>query len=295
MRSEDTVPASAKEWQSAAMQERSDEMRELEIRPGVWIAYEDHWFGEPWTIPETVVMVHGNSESSRAWACWVPHFARTYRVVRPDLPGFGASPAPPGYGWSAVELAADIGRFLDALKIDDCHLIGAKYGGSACMRFACDQPDRLLSLCLFSGAVRGSGSGNADLIRAKGVRQWAADTMRSRLGSAASEAQVKWWTDELMGKTDPRAAYGAAVARIDMELEEQLSQITAPTLIVTTHESGLHSVDVVERFARRIPKSRVIVLPGDSFHIAAVEPDLCAQHALRFIQQASAMRASAAE
>ena len=32
-------------------------MHKLEIRPGVWMAYEDHWFGEPWTVPETVVMV----------------------------------------------------------------------------------------------------------------------------------------------------------------------------------------------------------------------------------------------
>ena len=47
-------------------------MGKVEIRPGVWMAYEDHWFGEPWTVPETVVMVHGNSESSRAWTCWVP-------------------------------------------------------------------------------------------------------------------------------------------------------------------------------------------------------------------------------
>ena len=47
------------------LQECDDNMRKLEIRPGVLMAYEDHWFGEPWTIPETVVMVHGNSESSR--------------------------------------------------------------------------------------------------------------------------------------------------------------------------------------------------------------------------------------
>ena len=182
-------------------------MRKVEIRPGVSMAYEDHWFGEPWTTPETVVMVHGNSESSRAWTCWVPHLARHYRVIRPDLPGFGASPEPADYGWSAAELAADIGRFLDALEIERCHLIGAKYGGSACMRFAIDQPHRLRSLCLFGSPVRGSGTGNADLIRTKGVRQWAAETMRSRLGSAASEAQLKWWTDELMGKTSARAAY----------------------------------------------------------------------------------------
>ena len=154
------------------------------------MAYQDDWFGQPWTTPETVVMVHGNSESSRAWTQWVPHLAGKYRVVALDLPGFGASPEPPGYGWSAAELAADIGLFLDALGIERCHLIGAKYGGSVCMQLAGEQPQRLLSLCLFGSPVRGSGTGNADLIRAKGVRQWAAETMRSRLGSTASEAQM---------------------------------------------------------------------------------------------------------
>src|SRR5438132_9990598 len=119
---------------------RSERMHKVEIRPGVWMAYEDDWFGPPWTTPQTVVMVHGNSESSRAWTCWVPHLAGKYRVVRLDLPGFGASSEPPGYGWSAPELAADIGRFLDALGIAKCHLIGAKYGGSACMLLAGNQP-----------------------------------------------------------------------------------------------------------------------------------------------------------
>jgi len=57
-------------------------MHKVEIRPGVWMAYEDHWFGKPWTVPDTVVMVHGNSESSRAWTAWVPHLAGKYRVER---------------------------------------------------------------------------------------------------------------------------------------------------------------------------------------------------------------------
>jgi pimeloyl-ACP methyl ester carboxylesterase len=241
---------------------------------------------EPWTVPETVVMIHGNSESSRAWTCWVPHLARHYRVVRPDLPGFGASPEPADYGWSAGELAADIGHFLGALDIESCHLVGAKYGGSACMHFASEQPHRLRSLCLLGSPIRGSGTGNADLIRAKGVRQWAAETMRTRLGSSASQTQIDWWTD-FMGQTHRRAAQGASSARIDMELDERLSRIAAPTLIVTTQESGLHSVEAVERFAKRFPSARVVVLPGDSFHIAAVEPDVCAQHALRFMQKAT--------
>jgi 3-oxoadipate enol-lactonase len=265
-------------------------MHEVEIRPGIAMAYEDDCFAAPWTAPETVVMVHGNAESSRAWTAWVPHLADKYRLVRLDMPGFGASTAPPDYGWSTPELAADIARFLDALDIRRCHLIGAKYGGSVAMQLAIEHPRRLLSLALFGSPVRGSGSGNADAIRAKGVRQWAADTMRSRLGSSASPAQVRWWTDELMGKSDPRAAWSASAARIDMDLEDKLARIAAPTLIVTTQESGLQSVAAVERYAARIPEARVIVVPGDSYHIAAVEPELCARHARRFIDEVSQRR-----
>ncbi len=260
----------------------------IEVRPGLQMAYEDHWFGEPWKVPETIVMVHGNAESSRAWTCWVPHLARHYRVVRPDLPGFGQSQQPAGYGWTAPELARDLGLFLDALDLKTCHLMGAKYGGSACIRLAIDQPERLSSLCLFGSPVRGSGSGNADLIRDKGVRQWAAETMRSRLGSDLSEAQIAWWTNELMGKSEKLAAFSASSSRIDMELADELPRITAPTLIVTTQESGLQSVEAVERYARQLRNAKVIVLPGNSYHIAAAEPDTCAQHALAFIQKISA-------
>jgi 3-oxoadipate enol-lactonase len=263
-------------------------MRKAEIRAGVFMAYEDDWFGKPWTSTDAVVMIHGNSESSRAWTCWVPHFSSKYRVIRPDLPGFGASTAPPRYGWSAGELAGDIICFLDALRVDRCHLIGAKYGGSICMLLASEFSHRLKSLALFGSPFRGSGTGNADRIRAVGVRKWAAETQRARLGSAASPEQVAWWTDELMGKTDQRAALGAAAARIDMNLDDRLARIAVPTLIVTTQESGLQSIDAVERSARRIPDARVMVLPGDSFHIAAVEPDLCAQHAVRFIDDVCA-------
>jgi 3-oxoadipate enol-lactonase len=269
-------------------------MLKAEIRPGVFLAYDDDWFGKQWTTPDVVVMIHGNSESSRAWDCWVPHLATKYRVIRIDLPGFGASTAPPRYGWSAGELAADILCFLDAMRIERCHLIGAKYGGSVCMLFASEYSHRLKSLALFGAPFRGSGTGNADRIRAVGVRQWAAETQRVRLGSTASPEQIAWWTDELMGKTDKRAALGAASARIDMDLDARLARIAVPTLIVTTQESGLQSIEAVERSAERIPDARVVVLPGDSFHIAAVEPDLCAQHMVRFIDEVCAGKSGAA-
>jgi pimeloyl-ACP methyl ester carboxylesterase len=143
--------------------------------------------------------------------------------------------------------------------------------------------------------VRGSGTGNADKIRDLGVRGWAKATQRARLGSGASEAQISWWTDELMGKTNQRAAYGASSARIDMELEQNLSHIGCPTLIVTTQESGLQSVAAVEAYAKQIADARVVVLPGDCYHIAAAAPDICADHLLKFLQEVSAKIESKAQ
>ena len=86
-----------------------------------------------------------------------------------------------------------------------------------------------------------------------------------------------------MGKTSARAAFSASSARIDMDLDAILPRITVPTLMVTTQESGLQSIATVERHAARFPDAEVIVLPGDSYHVAASAPDVCAQHALRFI------------
>jgi pimeloyl-ACP methyl ester carboxylesterase len=257
-------------------------MKTIEIRPGATIAYDEDYFGPPWETPQTVVLVHGNAESSRAWYAWVPRLAAHYRVIRPDLPGFGRSPAPPGYGWTVGELADDLGRFLDALEIGRCHLGGAKYGGSACIALASARPQRLASLALFGSPVRGSGSGNADLIRERGVRDWARATMRARLGRDASEAQLAWWADELMGKSDARAAYSASAARIDMELEGGLSRITVPVLIVSSEESGLQSVAAVKQYAARLPDARVVILPGDSYHVAASAAETCVAQAMGF-------------
>src|SRR5262249_10974844 len=101
-------------------------MPSVDIRPGLSVAYQDDCFAAPGAKPETVLLLHGNSEPARAWTQWLPHLAGQYRVVRIDMPGFGASTAPADYLWTATELAADIARFLDALKLTRCHLIGAK-------------------------------------------------------------------------------------------------------------------------------------------------------------------------
>ena len=53
--------------------------------------YQVDDFADPWRTPDTILMLHGNAESGLAWYGWVPALARQYKVVRPDMRGFGAS------------------------------------------------------------------------------------------------------------------------------------------------------------------------------------------------------------
>lgn len=256
------------------------------------IVYDDHWFGAPWREPDVALLLHGIAESADAWRLWVPHLASRLRVVRPDLPGFGRSPMPPaGFDWSPRAYAVTLARLLDRLGLAAVHVVGAKYGGTIAMRLAADFPDRVRTLAIVSSPVAAAGTGArvdlstfADRIRRDGVRAWAAETQRTRLGPDASEEQVRWWTDGLMARSRPEACIGASVAAGRLDIRAALPLIKAPTLVCTTEGSALQSVDAVRAWVATIPRATVRVLPGAAYHLAAVEPETCARLVLEHIE-----------
>lgn len=246
------------------------------------IHHEDDFFGDPWAADnaETVMLVHGVSESSRAWYAWVPRLADRFRLIRPDLPGFGASPvrADQPYDWTVARLASDLVQLLDRLGIDRVHLVGAKYGGSIAARFAIDHADRLKSVSVVGGpiAVRNQSKG-IDLARysaeieALGVRGWAARSMRDRLGSGASDAHIAWWTD-YMGAADHRATIASSRAAGALDMGEELVGVKVPSLFVTTRGNPLLPVDDYAATVGRLPGAQLTIIETDGYHPAATHP-----------------------
>jgi len=105
-------------------------MATFETSPGVHLHYLVDDFTEPWTEPKTILLLHGNAESSLAWYAWVPVLARRFRVVRPDMRGYGAStPMPRDFKWSLDVVIDDYVRLIDSLGVQRVHLVGAKIGG----------------------------------------------------------------------------------------------------------------------------------------------------------------------
>jgi pimeloyl-ACP methyl ester carboxylesterase len=260
-------------------------MPKVDVGRGVAIAYKDDWFGPPWETGEPIVLIHGVAESHVAWQQWMPILAPKLRVLRPDVPGFGQSPVPAGYNWTTAGLAESLIRFADALKVDRFHLAGAKFGGSIAMQLAIDAPDRIKSLAVFGSIAQAKADQKKgpDLIRAIGVHGWALKTEAGRLGSDAPPAMVRWWTDEFMGKADPRACIGCASAQADLDLMPQLGGIKAPTLVVTSEQTPRPPLSEVRAYQERIPRSRLLALPGNFYHVAAIRPEECARAVLQLI------------
>jgi 2-hydroxy-6-oxo-octa-2,4-dienoate hydrolase len=100
-----------------------------------------------------VVLVHGSGPGVTAYANWrltIPDLATRFRVIAPDMAGFGRSDKPGGYGmklWTEQLLA-----LLDALGLEKVSLVGNSFGGGLALRVAAEHPDRVHRMVLMGAA-----------------------------------------------------------------------------------------------------------------------------------------------
>jgi 3-oxoadipate enol-lactonase len=237
--------------------------------------YREDWLGEPWRKPETAVLIHGNDESSVEWYAWVPRMAQEYRLVRPDLPGLGHSNIPRGFEYSLANLATFVTQVMDKAGVDSAHIVGAKTGGAVAMRFAADYPKRTRSLVVVGGPASPLMIADPSPI-----------PQRDRLGSNASKEMIAYW-NTLFNKPDREGVKGLnkALSNFDLAKEGVLQRIAAPTLVITADRSKMHSVEKARAYQVLIPNSRLVVIRGDAYHIAAANADECLRHTLNFLKE----------
>ena len=272
-------------------------MPTFRVSPDLEMHYLVDNFTDPWRKPETILLLHGNAESSAAWYGWMPHLARRYRVVRPDMRGFGAStPMPRDFPWTLDVIIDDYIKLMDILCIERFHLAGAKIGGTIARAFAARRSNRVLTLTVVGtpppfreGAEARMPALTADFEK-NGVEPWARRSMAGRLGSTFPPEGVEWWT-KFMGRTAASTQVGFISTIACVDIRADLPKIACPTFVITTEESGLASVEQTRAWQRTIPKSELLVLPGNSYHVAASDAELCAQATLEFISRNGASTA----
>ena len=257
--------------------------------PDLDMHYRVDDFTDPWRDRQTILMLHGNAESGLAWYAWVPKLARSYRVVRPDMRGFGESTAMPReYPWTLDRLVEDFCLLMDHLGFARFHLVGAKIGGTIARAFAARRPERLITLTVVGTPPplrAGAAERVPELIRefeTRGVEYWARQNMGSRLGSAFPPEGFEWWT-KFMGRTAVSTQLGFMGTIACADIRSDLAKITCPTMVITTEESGLGTVEETRAWQQQIADSELLVLPGNSYHVAATHADRTAEATLDFL------------
>ena len=91
-----------------------------------------------------VLLLHGFPASSFMFRELIPRLANDYRVIAPDLPGFGFTEVPPErqYSYTFDRLALTIDAFTRALKIDRYAIYVFDYGAPTGFRLAMAHPER---------------------------------------------------------------------------------------------------------------------------------------------------------
>jgi haloalkane dehalogenase len=108
--------------------------------------FEDRWLDGLHYVDEgdgpPLLMLHGNPTWSFTWREVIAGLRDRYRCIAPDLPGFGLSAAPPGYGFTPREHAEAVERLVKHLDLRDVTLLVQDWGGPIGFAVAGRQPDR---------------------------------------------------------------------------------------------------------------------------------------------------------
>jgi pimeloyl-ACP methyl ester carboxylesterase len=100
-----------------------------------------------------VLLLHGFPTASHMFRDLIPLLAHSYRVIAPDLPGFGNTKSPPrvSFDFTFDRLAEVIGEFVDALKVERFAMYLFDYGAPVGLRMAMSRPNRISAIISQNG------------------------------------------------------------------------------------------------------------------------------------------------
>jgi pimeloyl-ACP methyl ester carboxylesterase len=255
------------------------------------LAYTDEGAGPP------VILVHGSASSRGQWRAAVLDLAPRFRVLAPDLHGYGATRLPPAPESLTFD---DEVEFIDALADlagEDVHLVGHSYGGAICLRAASLRPERVASLVVIEPTA-------FHLLHLLGEQAaWREiESVAARHIALAGTGDLAACADHFLGywigldawramppdvreritQTMPKIAQEWRMVFAQTDLYESVAAAGIPTLLVRGTATTLAARSVVELLRDRLPHAWLVEIEGAGHmspvtHPAAVNAAI-AQH-----------------
>jgi pimeloyl-ACP methyl ester carboxylesterase len=215
---------------------------------------------------EPLLLLHGLGSSSLDWDEQIGVYAEHFRVIAPDLRGFGRSSKPIG-PYSIRLFGEDLTALLDRLKISRCHVLGYSMGGAIALQMATHPESRFSSLIL----VNTLASFEVDhwrkqmfvLVRIAMARFVGMERMArfgaKRLFPDPHQSHLRRRMIERHRHNTPHSYLAALHALKGWTVKELLPRIDVPTLVVAA-DQDYFSVEEKAEFVAAMPNARLEIV-----------------------------------
>jgi pimeloyl-ACP methyl ester carboxylesterase len=251
-----------------------------------------------------VVLIHEAIGDGRMWAPQVQALAPRYRVVVPDLRGYGRSPLPA----EQFRHADDVLAVLDELGIGRTALVGGSLGARVALELAVTVPERVWAIGLVAPGLSGVewseevragweaedaalDAGDLDEAVEVNLRMWvdgprrAPEDVDPALRSRVAEMQRHALEVQVAAYADPAAQ--PSEEPFDPPVSTRLAEVAAPTLVLVGDLDQPDIVAIAERAAAEIPGARLVVLEGTAHAPSLERPDQLSELLLEFLDSQS--------
>ncbi|HXG53076.1 MAG TPA: alpha/beta hydrolase [candidate division Zixibacteria bacterium] len=234
---------------------------------GLKIYYETAGEGFPF------VMVHANPFDHNLWMYQIARFSTYFRVIAPDLRGYGRSDKPES-PFTLADMAGDVLAVCREENVREAILAGASVGSGIAILLGLDHPEIFKALILVGGSSAG-GSGIDERVRGyteTGIERYHRRHLRELVAPGFPETRLGGYLLDSFAERGPRLP-GAAIAQIfraraGADMTARLSSMTVPTLVVNGEHDN--SLAAGKRTAALIPGAVHRVLPGTG-HACCIE------------------------
>lgn len=232
---------------------------------GFSLHYEDNGSGTP------LLLIHGFPLSAGIWREQSAGLAGKFRIIAPDLRGFGSSDIPAGY--CTMDLYADdMIALLDHLGIERAAVCGMSMGGYVLLNLLERYPSRITGACFMvtrAGADDDEGRARRLLLANEVLASGAAivaDAFSKVLfapGTAAKQPELVAEALQIMMTAKPAGLAGGLLAmRERKDYRGRLANSTLPALIIGAEEDMAIPAGESRKLAAEIPGSRLLMIAG---------------------------------
>ena len=222
---------------------------------------------------DTIVMIHGFGANKDNWTRLAGHLTDDFNVYAIDLPGHGDSSKPLDIGYRLEDQAGYVAKILEALSVEDAHIMGNSMGGAITALYAANYPGKVKSAVLFDPAgILEYESELVDLVMEGDnplIPKKPGDFERLMEFGLEKEPFVPW---PIMGVMEERAIANrdinevifAAIrdAGFESDFRNAITRIQAPVLIIWGKEDRVINYRNGEVFAAAIPNARLELMDG---------------------------------